>query len=306
MKRTQSAPGRTRLRELGEDSLLNKLLPFMPTGSRVIVATGDDAAIVAGPRHDDLIVFKTDCVVEGVHFETGTAPEAVGWKAMMRTFSDFAAVSGLPEFALVTLIVRKEKEVSWVTRLYRGLNRAARRFQVSVVGGETSATRGPAAISVSVIGRVEKHRWVSRRGGRAGDHIFVTGRLGGSIRGKHLRFVPRIEESRWLTANFRIHAMMDLSDGLGADLPRLARASKVGFQIDRDALPRARGATADHAITDGEDYELLFALSARDSDRLERRWSQKFKKVLLTRIGSLTPHSTLRNPQLKSGYVHFQ
>lgn len=295
-----------KLSRLGEDSLLKKLLPFMPAGPRVIAATGDDAAIVAGPGRGNLIVFKTDCVVEGIHFETRTAPEAIGWKAMMRTFSDFAAVSGVPEFALVTLIVRKEKEVSWVTRLYRGLNQAARRFRVSVVGGETSAIRGPASISISVIGRVERHRWVSRRGGKPGDKIFVTGRLGGSIRGKHLRFVPRIEESRWLTANFPIHAMMDLSDGLGADLPRLARASKVGFQIDRNTLPRARGASADDAITDGEDYELLFAVSARDSDRLQRRWSKKFKKVPLTRIGLLTPQSTLPSPQLKSGYVHFR
>jgi thiamine-monophosphate kinase len=265
-----------------------------------------------------LIVFKTDCVVEGIHFEAGTAPEGIGWKAMMRTFSDFAAVSGLPEFALVTLIVRKEKEVSWVTKLYSGLNRAARKFRVNVVGGETSATRGPAAISISVIGRVEKRRWVSRSGGKPGDQIFVTGRLGGSIRGKHLRFVPRIKESRWLTANFRIHAMMDLSDGLGADLPRLARASKVGFQIDPEALPLSRGVSKEKAMADGEDYELLFAVSARDSLRLQRRWSKKFKKISLTRIGSLTPHSSFparnashsgaggRNPQLKRGYVHFR
>jgi thiamine-monophosphate kinase len=312
MKLSRSATGRTRLRELGEDSLLNKLLPFMPGGPRVIAATGDDAAIVAGPGRGDLIVFKTDCVVEGIHFETRTAPEAVGWKAMMRTFSDFAAVSGVPEFALVTLIVRKEKEVSWVTRLYSGINQAARRFRVSVVGGETSAIRGPAAISISVIGRVEKHRWVSRRGGKPGDQIFVTGRLGGSIRGKHLRFVPRIEESRWLTANFRIHAMMDLSDGLGADLPRLARASNVGFHIDRDALPLTAGATADGAIADGEDYELLFAISSRDSLRLQTRWRKKFPRTRLTQIGALSPKSvpsrtgTLRNPQLKHGYVHFR
>lgn len=301
-----------KLSRVGEDSLLKKLLPFMPAGPRVIAATGDDAAIVAGPGRRNLIVFKTDCVVEGIHFETRTAPEAIGWKAMMRTFSDFAAVSGVPEFALVTLIVRKEKEVAWVTRLYRGLNQAAQRFRVSVVGGETSATSGPAAISISVIGRVEKHRWVSRRGGKPGDQIFVTGRLGGSIRGKHLRFIPRIEESRWLTANFRIHAMMDLSDGLGADLPRLARASKVGFQINPKALPLSRGVSTTKAIADGEDYELLFAVSARDSDRLQRRWSKKFKRVALTRIGSLTPQSspsrtgTFRNPQLNGGYVHFQ
>src|SRR5207253_4657242 len=131
---------------------------------------------------------------------------------------------------------------------------------------------GPAAISVSVVGRVEKKRRVSRRGGKPGDDLFVTGRLGGSIRGKHLRFIPRIEESRWLTANFRIHAMMDLSDGLGADLPRLAIASKLGFKIDREKLPLAPGAKINNAISDGEDYELLFAISPRDRSRLQRNW----------------------------------
>ena len=110
---------------------------------------------------------------------------------------------------------------------------------------------------VGVTGVVENDRWVSRSGGRAGDELFVTGKLGGSIRGKHLRFVPRIAESRWLTKNFPIHAMMDLSDGLGADLPRLARASRLGFDIEENALPRNPGCTVAQAINDGEDYELL-------------------------------------------------
>ena len=126
-------------------------------------------------------------------------------------------------------------------KLYAGLRDAAKKFDVQIVGGETSATHGLAVISVSVCGEVEKDRWVSRSGGRVGDLLFVTGRLGGSIRSRHLRFVPRIEESRWLTQNFSIHAMMDLSDGLGADLPRLARASRVGFEVEESAIPRHRG-----------------------------------------------------------------
>src|SRR5207253_7678678 len=174
------------------------------------------------------------------------------------------------------------KSTSWVKELYRGLQRAAARFDVGIVGGETSATRGPAVISVSVTGFVEKDRWTSRSGGKKGDDLFVTGRLGGSLRGKHLRFVPRIEESRWLTRNFRIHAMMDLSDGLGADLPRLARASKLGFKIDREKLPLAPGAKINNAISDGEDYELLFAISPRDRSRLQKSWRKKFPKVPLT------------------------
>ena len=306
MKPRQPAVGRTRLRDLGEDLLLEKLLSRLPVGKKVVAGFGDDAAVVRQSAGDDLVVLKTDCVVERVHFESKTAPQDIGWKAMMRPLSDFAAISGVPELALVTLIASPEKQTSWVTGIYRGLKRAADRFGVSIVGGETSATSGPSVISVSVTGHVEKERWVSRRGGKAGDHLFVTGRLGRSIKGKHLQFVPRIKESRWLTANFRIHAMMDLSDGLGADLPRLARASKVGFELDYDALPLARGATVKNAIGDGEDYELLFAVASTDGRGLQTRWRNKFPKVPLTRVGLLTQLSTIGRQFSSGGYVHFR
>ena len=312
MKPRRSGTGRTRLRELGEDRLLQKLFRLLPTGSRVVRGTGDDAAIVAGPGTGDLLVLKTDCVVEGIHFKRSTSPQAVGRKAMMRALSDFAAVSAVPEFALVTLVIDGNSELKWVTEMYRGLSRAARRFGVSIVGGETSDTRGPTVISLGVIGRVERNRWVSRAGGKSGDYLFVTGRLGNTLKQKHLDFTPRITESRWLTANFRVHAMMDLSDGLGADLPRLARASGLGFEVERAALPLAAGATINRAINDGEDYELLFAISPRESERLHRMWRRKFPRLPLTHIGSLNLQSgpsrtgSISNPQLKGGYVHFR
>jgi len=295
-----------KLRELGEDRLLARLLPALPIHSGVIAGAGDDCAIVDGPKKGNLLVLKTDCLVERIHFKASADPALVGWKAMMRPLSDFAAVSGLPEFALITLIVPATKSLSWVEKLYRGTRRAASRFSVSIVGGETSSTTGPTAISVSVAGFVEKKRFVTRRGGKPGDPLFVSGRLGGALRGKHLRFMPRIEESRWLTANFRVHAMMDLSDGLGADLPRLAKASKVGFKIDVEQLPLASGATIAGAISDGEDYELLFAVSARDSARLQAIWKRRFPRLALTQIGSLNRRSKIENRKLSSGYVHFQ
>jgi thiamine-monophosphate kinase len=186
------------------------------------------------------------------------------------------------------------------------LRRAAERFDVAIVGGETSGTDGPLTVSVSVVGCVEKNRWVSRSGGKSGDHLFVTGKLGGSGRGRHLQFVARIREARWLTRHFRIHAMMDLSDGLGADLPRLARASGVGYEIDLNALPRNRGCSLDDALSEGEDYELLFAVPSPDRDRLEASWVRKFPNLPLTRIGSLSQSPKIRYPRLKSGYIHFQ
>jgi thiamine-monophosphate kinase len=295
-----------KLRNLGEDRLLNQLLAGLPLGKAVAVEPGDDCAMVAIHDRRKLLVLKVDCVVEGVHFLRGTSASDVGWKAMMRPLSDFAATSAVPQFALITVIVPEQTKIAWIKELYRGLRRAARRFDVSIVGGETSSTPGEIAISISVIGFVEKRRVVSRRGGKPGDDLFVTGRLGGALRQKHLQFIPRIVESRWLTENFSIHAMMDLSDGLGADLPRLARASKVGFKLDTENLPLTGGAKINDAISEGEDYELLFATSPRERNRLEREWKKRFPRLPLTRIGSLSQFSTKDNQLFPRGYVHFQ
>lgn len=295
-----------KLREVGEDRLVAQLVAGLPAGAGVIAGPGDDCAVVAGPEKREWLLLKTDCVVEGVHFRPNEKPVAVGWKAMARVLSDFAAMSGRPRFALITLVVPAEREARWVKEIYRGLRRVADRFAVAIVGGETSRTKGPAMISVAAAGTVEKKRWVSRAGGETGDALFVTGQLGGSMRKKHLRFIPRIEEACWLTAHFRIHAMMDLSDGLGADLPRLAKASGLGFEIDEEALPRTRGSSIAQALNDGEDYELLLALSPNDALKLEKKWRKKFPRLALTRIGRLTRHSALVTRHSLHGYVHFQ
>jgi thiamine-monophosphate kinase len=295
-----------KLRDLGEDRLLNEFLPRLSPGKAVVAGPGDDCAVVETHDRGKLLVLKTDCVVEGVHFLRGTVALDVGWKAMMRPLSDFAATSAVPQFALITLMLSEKTDVAWVKQLYQGLRRAADRFHVSIVGGETSSTPGPMAISASVIGFVERDRWVSRGGGKPGDDLFVTGRLGGAGKRKHLRFIPRLMESRWLTKNFSIHAMMDLSDGLGTDLPRLARASKVRFKIEAENLPLSRGVKINDAISKGEDYELLFAISPRDRDCLAREWRKKFPRLPLTRIGSLSQLSTKNYQLLPRGYVHFQ
>jgi thiamine-monophosphate kinase len=295
-----------KLGEVGEDRLLEQLLPALPRNRSVVLGAGDDCAIVKSGERGKLHLLKTDCLVENIHFTKRSRPELVGWKAMARPLSDFAAMSGVPRFALITLIVPSQKTLEWVKKLYRGIEKAARIFEVAVVGGETSKIKGPAVISVTVAGFVEKRRWVGRAGGKADDELFVTGRLGGSLGGRHLQFVPRIVESRWLTKNFPIHAMMDLSDGLGADLPRLARASGVGFEVDEAALPLNRGCTTEQAISDGEDYELLFAISPRHSARLLKSWRKKFPKLLLTRIGKLNSKFEIRNSKFPGGYVHFK
>lgn len=294
-----------KLGQLGEDKLLARLAPALGGDRRVSRGVGDDCAVLRSPSRREWLLFKTDAVVAGVHFSGETLPRAVGWKAMMRPLSDFAAMSGVAEFALVTLIASRETEVAWVKQLYRGLQDAATAFGVAIAGGETSSGR-ETAISVSVLGNVEKSRVVFRDGGKPGDDLFVTGKLGGSSAGRHLRFRPRIIEARWLTRNFPIHAMMDLSDGLGTDLPRLATASGLSFSVNRHALPRTRGCTVEQAITDGEDYELLFALSPRHSGNLLSTWVKRFPSLALTQIGKLDKRSKIKTQRLTAGYVHFK
>jgi thiamine-monophosphate kinase len=151
-----------------------------------------------------------------------------------------------------------------------------------------------------------------RSGGKPGDFLYVTGQLGGSIRGKHLRFEPRLAEALWLAGHFAINAMIDLSDGLGSDLPRLAKASNTGFEIDRERLPLSKGCSIEQAIADGEDYELLFAVSPAIAPPLEERWNKKFPTLALTQIGRLIEPSRQKlNPSESDqfsnpGYDHFR
>jgi thiamine-monophosphate kinase len=271
----------------GEDRLVRELTRGLPRGANVRVGIGDDCAAIGSKSAIRWQLLKTDCIIEGVHFLKNTDPRKVGWKALARPLSDIAAMGGLPECALITIAAPPGMEVAWLKQFYAGLRRIAEKFKVEIAGGETARSPGPFFCSVTVTGIVEKSRCITRAGGRSGDALYVTGRLGGSIGGRHLTFTPRIEEARWLTQNFRIHAMMDLSDGLGSDLPRLAQASRSGFMVYEEKIPVTKGCTTQNALADGEDYELLFAISPRDAKRLESAWKKRFPKLPLTRIGEL-------------------
>jgi thiamine-monophosphate kinase len=292
------------LAQVGEDQLVATLIRGLPTGADVRVAAGDDCAVVGSVDAACWTLLKTDAVLENVHFLPGEDARRVGWKALCRAISDIAAMGGIPQHALVTLAMAPHVQLAWVRRFYSGLKRAATRFKVSIVGGETARSPGSIFLNIALTGTVERERCVLRSGGKPGDALYVTGRLGGSISGKHLDFIPRLEEARWLTESFRLHAMMDLSDGLGADLPRLAAASRCGFFIDSKRIPRSRGSSIQEAISDGEDYELLFALAPEAIEPLELAWKSRFPRLPLTRIGFLTSHpSTSR--QIPYGFDHF-
>ena len=296
----------------GEDRLVRELTRRLARGANVRVGIGDDCAALGGKTAANWELLKTDCIIEGVHFLKNAGPRKAGWKALARPLSDIAAMGGLPGCALITIAASPAMEVAWLKEFYAGLGRIAAKFKVTIAGGETACSPGPFFCSVTLTGTVERKRCITRAGGRGGDALYVTGRLGGSIRGKHLTFTPRINEARWLTQHFALHAMMDLSDGLGSDLPRLAQASRCGFIVYEEKIPVTKGCTTRNSLADGEDYELLFAIPQRDAGRLESAWKKRFPKLPLTRIGELIgnasrhrePRGKKSNPKLH-GFDHY-
>jgi thiamine-monophosphate kinase len=292
------------LAALGENGLLRLLTGHWKTDpAQVLTGVGDDCAVLRGEGKNHFLLFKTDAVVEGVHFTPREKPELIGRKALARALSDLAAMGASPVAAVVTLGVPKGESVQRLRAIYRGLERLAKKHGVNLVGGETTRAR-QLFLNVALLGECRGYLPVLRSGARAGDSIFVTGRLGATRAKHHLHFEPRLAEGQWLARHQFASALMDLSDGLGADLPRLARASGLFFQLDFTAIPRARGATLKAALNDGEDYELLFTAKPSDAKTLKKKWP--FATPVHC-IGIMGPRGTeSRKSSFVYGFDHFK
>ena len=309
---------------MNEFELISRLTRSLPTNPSVVIGPGDDCAVLEAGLPDRLLLFKTDAVVEGIHFTPTMAPEKIGHKALGRCLSDIAAMAGTPTAALVTIALPRSFDPGFVEGIYAGLNELARRHEVAIVGGETTTNPGGTLISVALLGWVQRGKGVLRSGAEAGDALFVTGELGGSLAGKHLEFEPRLAEARWLAQHFPIHAMLDISDGLAGDLPHLLTASRVGAELHASSIPISREARRAAkarpaakpallaALTDGEDFELLFTVASREAVPLLDAWRKQFPKLPLTCIGRIKPGEgiTIRDkqgarPLTAHGYVHF-
>ncbi len=289
---------------LNESRVVEAIRRIVGTPRGVRKGIGDDAAVLPWDKRHELLL-TVDAIVNGVDFHLKQAsPEAVGWKALAINLSDIAAMGGLPFYALVSLGIPAGFSYAWIRRFYAGMKKLAVKFRVAVVGGDLTRSKVFFA-SVTVAGRVEKHKLVLRDSAKAGDFIFVTGRLGGSILGKHLKFTPRLREARFLVERFKIHAMMDLSDGLMRDLAILMKESKKGaciftedIPVSRDALRVARKRNISplrSALCDGEDFELVFTASPGEA-----------KKILALKKGLLgTPVSCIGRVK-KSPEILFQ
>ena len=265
---------------------------------------GHDCAVLSSfPRNLDLVL-KTDAVVEGVHFTPSTPAPLIGRKALARGLSDLAAAGATPRAALITIGCPNPRSASRILQAYRGLSRLAKKFHLPIVGGETVRTR-QLLLSIFLLGTVPKKTSPSRAGAKPGDILFVTGKLGGSWPHHHLTFTPRLAEGQWLVRHKFPSAMLDLSDGLGADLPRLARASRIGFTIHPDQIPLSPRATPRLAFTQGEDYELLFSVPKKRLSALLLQWPFS---TPLTPIGiCLTPRQGYHTGGLPlRGYDHLR
>ena len=309
---------------MNELELIARLTRLLPTNPSVVAGAGDDCAILDLGIPERWVLFKTDAVVEGVHFAGEAPPEKIGHKALGRALSDIAAMAGTPTAAVISLGLPTGFDPDRVEKIYLGLGALARRHDVAIVGGEVTENPGGVWISVSLIGTVQRGRAVLRSGAKVGDAIFVTGTLGGSLAGRHLEFEPRLNEARWLAGNFSVHAMIDLSDGLASDLQHLLNAGSVGAEvlkssipISRDAKKRFRDGSSTRppfaaAMLDGEDFELMFVVPTREAVRLVDAWKAQFPDLALACIGKVTAGSgiTIRDrlgskPFTAHGYVHF-
>ncbi|MBI2495562.1 MAG: thiamine-phosphate kinase [Candidatus Omnitrophica bacterium] len=284
--------------QVGEVELIHRIRRRIQGNASVAVGIGDDAAVLRTP-HRGRLLFASDMLIEGVHFHRRSVPaRQIGWKALACNVSDVAAMGGRPLWAVISLGLPPRTSVPFVDALYAGLERCARRFGVAIVGGDTVRAK-QVVVDVAIIGTVEPERVVLRSGAQPGDALFVTGRLGGSYRsGRHARFLPRLAEAQALARRVRVHAMIDLSDGLASDLWQVSRASGMSLRVDIARIPLSnaarkclrrrcpcrawRGWQAQfHALMDGEDFELLFAVGAGAATRIPHR----VRSCPVTRIG---------------------
>ncbi|MDD4940648.1 MAG: thiamine-phosphate kinase [Candidatus Omnitrophica bacterium] len=300
-------PGKRLVSSVGEFGLIERIRRIAPVDRSVIQGIGDDCAVLPYTRGAYLL-YTCDMLVEGVDFKSSDDPALVGRKSLAVSLSDIASCGGVPRWCLVTIGLPKRSRVAQVEALYRGLARLAGKYAVSVVGGDISASPR-LVIDVSVIGEVEKKKLVLRSGARPGDIVFATGEFGGSIKGRHLSFEPRLDEAAFLTKRFKPSAMIDCSDGLSQDLGHILDASRAGAVLYEEMIPvskDARGLAG--ALEDGEDFELIFTLDRRQASRL-MKGSAAFKpigEIVARRRGYTIVDKRGRVRGLsRAGYRHF-
>jgi thiamine-monophosphate kinase len=259
-----------------ELAFIEHLRHNVPTNDLVRLGIGDDAAILDTQRSET--VLTVDLLTEGVDFLLDeVAPQKIGRKALAVNLSDLAAMAAQPIAALVAVALPRDRAETLAPQLLEGMMPLLQKYNVALIGGDTNTWDGGLVISVTAIGRVTERGPLKRNGAKPGDRILVTGTLGGSILRHQFEFEPRVSEALHLNAHYRINAAIDISDGLSLDLSRLAAESQVGTIIDTHHVPISDDAKKlatiyktplEHALYDGEDFELLLAVPPDEAERL--------------------------------------
>jgi len=322
VKENRATP-RTTARKVEDEDILVGQFQRIQSGTGVAgspnkslqVAIGDDAAVWR-PRAGHETILTCDWFLEGTHFLANWhPPESIGWKCLVRASSDVTAMGAQPRCFLLSLALPSIRTGAWLEQFLHGLKRASRALHCPLAGGDTTR-RNEILVNITVVGECKRGRAILRSGARAGDAIFVTGRLGEAEYGlrllqrapkrvnssdkrlrKHLFPEPRLAAGLWLAKNGLATAMMDLSDGLSSDLPRLCKASAVGARIQRDLLPCVAIAgdrlnkfdATEFALHGGDDYELLFTAAPKTVARIPNT----IGRVVITRIGEITSHKSI-------------
>ncbi len=287
---------------MGEFSFIEWIRKRQKRRRDVILGIGDDCAVI-NVSSDKRSLVTTDMLVDGTHFDLKKCSiREVGRKAIACNVSDIAAMGCQPTIAVISICFPDHTTEKFARELYKGIWDIADKYNIEIVGGDIISGRSPFCINVTMMGRDDGLKPIRRSGAKAGDMILVTGTLGGSILGKHLSFEPRLKEALALNRNFTIHAMIDISDGLTADLNHILEESGVGAILYEEHIPVSHAAVElarktghtplYHALSDGEDYELLMTLSKAQTKRVLS--SGLLKGVKVSCIGEIVQGSGIR------------
>ena len=330
------------LNEIGEFKLIDSIKKSITTTSSAIInGIGDDCAVIAGDNKNVYLI-STDLLIEGVHFELEYFSACdIATKAVAVNVSDIAAMGGRPKFITVSIALDKNSNLHFFKDFYAGVKRSCKKYDIDLIGGDTSSSKNGIFISITIIGEAKNNEYLLRNGAKPGESIYVTGNLGDSSGGldilknkyaidekvdkflvkRHLTVSPRVDEGAMLAASKSVSSMIDLSDGVGSDIQRICEESNVGAEIFAESIPVSKQLKSlskvsgkdvlDYALYGGEDYELMLTVKEGDEKMLESDFRKQFKKKIY-RIGKIVEGERAKLKDINgiyhnisNGYNHF-